>query len=415
MTQVVLQTPSIKQLHLLLLVALVLTSRPASANVAIARPDPAVLTAPGRKPTDQPASKQIDLHVVGERLTFECSEQADLPICDFRAAYRVKSRATRPQEVVGAFMGIYTSNVQVRVDGTPISHQLTTAEFARIDDAVQKQLDETSDHQTTSILDRRAESIRRDGFRLTIPPEEEVTLEAMGRVHPGRFIKPSYATDAVWTRHPLLGTTIKAPEYDLDYLVAPIRTWGSVGPIEVTMRYPASWKIRVSVDGPSEPPKLKTRTVGNTSTTIVTLDAVADVLRLHVSLPSRVLHNGGVMLGIGGTVDEPSGLRARLGYEVAAPSWLFHGVAVDTDFTDELVITPTFEAATSGILAIVPSLGFGLGVPIQIRPEVTAGIRLQLTLQWPFIGMVTSFDLYPGLDTERSEFFQATILAQVAL
>ncbi len=64
---------------------------------------------------------------------------------------------------------------------------------------------------------------------------------------------------------------------------------------------------------------------------------------------------------------------------------------------------------------IFPSLGFSVGVPVQVRPEVAAGIRLQLTLQWPVIGMGTSFDVYPGLDDEGSRSFQATMLAQGAL
>jgi hypothetical protein len=60
----------------------------------------------------------------------------------------------------------------------------------------------------------------------------------------------------------------------------------------------------------------------------------------------------------------------------------------------------------------IPSLGLGVGVPVRVLPEASTGIRLQLTVQWPLVGFVTSFDIYPGLDTSDPRMFQAGMFAQ---
>ncbi len=140
-----------------------------------------------------------------------------------------------------------------------------------------------------------------------------------------------------------------------------------------------------------------------------------DLLQLHITLPPRLIKNGGVLLGAGGRVNGSGGFRARLGYEVAALDWLLHGLSLETDFSDQLFLTPFTEAASSGLLGLIPSFGAGVGVPVRLLPQATAGIRLQLSIQWPVVGFVTLLDLFPGLDTGDDGFFQVTLLGQVGL
>ena len=404
-------------LPILVVVLLLLWATPTLANVAVIQVDPALVTAPVRQGPRGPPVRPVDLHVVGEDLSFDCVEVNEQPACDFRAVYRVKSRAQQRQLVVGAFLGIYTTKVTIQVSERDVSHVLTPDEIARIDDAVRIELERNGQQSLGYRLQHSAEALSRDGFKLIIEPEQELRIRVEGHVRPGkRFVPPHISSGAVLSRHPLLGTSMAAREYDLSYLVAPIRTWGSVGLIRVTMRHPASWEVELNVDGLNGKQDDRTRTERETNIVELTLNDSADLLHLHVTLPSPVFRNGGVLLGVGGKVGNSRGLRARLGYEVAAPGWLFHGITLDTDFSDDLVVTPTWEAATSGApIAFIPSVALGLGAPVQIRPELTAGVRIQLTLQWLLIGLVASFDIYPGLDTSRPEFFQPAILAQVAL
>lgn len=113
-------------------------------------------------------------------------------------------------------------------------------------------------------------------------------------------------------------------------------------------------------------------------------------------------------------MDDSGGFRMRLGYEVAYPSYVLYSLNVDTDFQDEVVVAPVVELASDSVMFIIPSVGLGLGVPVRVWPEVDVGLRGQLTLQWPLLGVVTSLDVYPGMDTEAPGMFQATLLGQIA-
>ena len=136
------------------------------------------------------------------------------------------------------------------------------------------------------------------------------------------------------------------------------------------------------------------------------------------AFPKRTRPGGGrairVITRIGGTVDDSSHLRARLGYEFAAPKWLIYGLTLDSDFTTDLVVSGMIEAATPFVL-MLPSLSGGVGVPVRVLPEAEVGIRIQLGVQYPVAGFVTSFDIYPGLDADDPNMFEVTLLFQVGL
>lgn len=80
---------------------------------------------------------------------------------------------------------------------------------------------------------------------------------------------------------------------------------------------------------------------------------------------------------------------------------------LDTDFRRRWVVTPLAEAASPAIL-FIPSLGAGIGLPIQLGREPRAGVRLQLDLHLYPLGFVTSVDLFPD-DTQVTLLFQVGI------
>ena len=134
----------------------------------------------------------------------------------------------------------------------------------------------------------------------------------------------------------------------------------------------------------------------------------------HVDGPVPIYH-GGPLVGVGARAGAPAEFRMRFGYEFAAPDWLIHGLAVDTDFEERVVLTPMIDAASPSVLFILPSVGLGLGVPIRIVPEATVGMRFQGTLQWPIVGFVTSIDVYPGSHVAAHDRVEATLLGRVSL
>ena len=66
-------------------------------------------------------------------------------------------------------------------------------------------------------------------------------------------------------------------------------------------------------------------------------------------------------------------------------------------------------------LILIPQFSLGLGLSVRLAPEVDVGIRLQATLAYGPLAMVTSVDLYPAYDTLAAEFVQASFLVQLSL
>jgi hypothetical protein len=68
--------------------------------------------------------------------------------------------------------------------------------------------------------------------------------------------------------------------------------------------------------------------------------------------------------------------------------------------------TKSREAATPDILVFIPSLGLGLGMPVQLRSgePTLVGARVQLTLSFPVLSFVVPIDWFPaGAGSERAQ------------
>jgi hypothetical protein len=101
---------------------------------------------------------------------------------------------------------------------------------------------------------------------------------------------------------------------------------------------------------------------------------------------------------------------------MAAPEWLVESITADTDFKRRLVLSPNIEAALPHITMIpfLPSLGVGVGLPIQIVPTATVGARVFGTVQLWAVGFVTAVDIFPGLSSEEGRY-QVSLMARASL
>lgn len=364
------------------------------------------------------------LVVTGERLVIDCREEAADGACSFAARYDVANPAAAAHEVVGAFYGIRTDDVAVHVDGRDVRTELSDALVAALDGAVAATLgrppgaplDEPPPPEPEDVRELLpgVAAIERTGFRFAVPPGGRVVLAATGRValergRPMRYVIPAWAA-----RHPLLGTGQYERSGQLDYLVAPIRSWAGAGPIEVEIRFPSDWDhgALLAEDDPARGWRLVDLDDGVALQRTLTADA-EDVLSVGFS-QEDVFHHGGPIFGVGGSVGRERGLALRLGWEVAAPGWLLWSVAVDTDAQDWLTLTPLVEAS-SPLVFILPQASLGLGAPVRLVPETEVGVRIQVGLALGPLGFAASFDLFPGHDPDADEFFQATLLAQFTL
>jgi hypothetical protein len=373
----------------------------ASANIAQSRANPASFGGPK-------LDGQSGLRVQGETLALDCQVEAGEPICRFTASYRFHNPTATRQVTAAAFYGVRASEIAIVQDGRAAGRTLSPREARRLDGALAEL--------------RASGEVTRTGMALSVEPGRTALVTVTGRMAPGRYFSPSYALAAPRSRHILLGgMPPRSNTFHLDYLISPIRSWGPAPEIALTLRHPAGWDLWLSCHrqsprgAPASCPAGQRAFDGATVVQRLTISGeTVDTLSLEIKLPPRIFWNGGVLAGIGGNLDDSGGLRARFGYEIAGPEWLLLSLSLDTNFRDDLVLAPMVEAATPSVL-ILPSLGLGLGMPVRLVEERRVGIRVQLTVHWPILGWVTSFDIYPGQGFSEPRRFQVSMLAQIGL
>ena len=384
-------------LRILAAVALLAPST-ALANMAALREEPAVLSGPSAL---GPAALVVDR----EELRIDCREEGDEPVCAFRAEYHVRNPSEEPVSVVAAFYGVSVVGTGVLVDGRPAQSLLLESEQRALDEAASSAAGSAGRGYLGPALDRL-------GFRLELAPLERRELVATGSFVPRPLFRPSYAIPAPDLRHPVLATRGDPSSHSIEYLLAPIRTWGEVRSLRVAVRHPSAWTVSLRAgEGAAWSES------GEGGMTVHTYDGGVELgptLHVGITRPGRPIRNGGPLVGLGAELVSPT-LRARVGYEIAGPDYLLYAVAVEGDFVDHLVVAPTLEIATPFIL-VIPSLGAAIGVPVLVDPGgAEVGVRLQATVSLPYVSVVVPVDMYPGRGTTHPEWIQVGIFGQVSM
>ncbi|MCP4677363.1 MAG: hypothetical protein GY854_17985 [Deltaproteobacteria bacterium] len=389
-----------------------------------------------------------NLVVEKEKLVFECSAHRGDISCDFEARYTIHNPTDQTESVLGAFYGIECSDVSITSGGKDIARALSFEEMNAIDEAVKavssepegklpailgrihhiETVIETAESRGKLSEEQKLEFLRsyRFGMTLTVAAGASRVVVAKGTIQAGkhwRYGLAAYDPVAVRGRHLLMATRHYLRSQDIIYQLSPIKTWAEVHDVEIEVRYLESLslvgtrflsngeKSRVSNIPSSNKGWTKSSKQNRTVATWKKTDEIGDYLLLSFEEEEPILYNGGIMLRIGGTFGDARGLRLGLGYEVAAPKWLFYSINVESDASSYLAVVPLVKACSPWVL-FIPSASIGLGVPMLIRfdEEFTAGIRLQTDLHWGPIGIVLPLDFYPALDS----WFQISLLGQIS-
>ncbi|MBI2391898.1 MAG: hypothetical protein HYV09_20070, partial [Deltaproteobacteria bacterium] len=396
-----------------LVAALLLPSR-AGANIAAAHEDAAHVTGPR-------FVAGTNVRVLDEALTIDCAEADGAPKCRFEAIYRVQNPEQTRQEVAAAFYGVHTSDVAIAVDGAAVPIETLTPEaIEALDDAAFRKESVTDPRELLSRLDRERLT-ERFPFRLSLEPAATRTLRVTGTIQPGlRFQPRGYVIPGYEARHLAFSTTTRARIYDLVYLLGPIRSWAGAPTVKVTIRFPASWgaaepfiahrtlagpevelsRWSLARDGAQA---VATRTLG---------EGAPGMLPFAFQLPAPTVRVGGLLFGIGGTTGDRRGLRLRLGGELSAPDWLLWSAAVETGAFRRVFFVPAIHAVTPWVI-MLPSVGLGVGAPVQLLPDLRAGVRLQGDLHMGPLGFFLAFDLYPAAGV-RTSITETTMLFQLS-
>lgn len=377
-----------------LVLALTLVPRLASANAAAPLPAPK-LSAVG-------VGDKTALAVDRASLRIDCESRRE---CALEVRYTIRNPTDAALGGTAAFYGMSTIDIKVSVDGQPANVTIDEAGATAFDASV---------HEVAS-LSGLGSSVPRQGFVVNVAPHASVQVVVTGTLVANiRRGYDGFAPPADSARHLVL--TPRAPQsarLQLDYLVAPIRTWGVVPKtMELTLVHPADWNP--FINGAEElrtitAPDGRTIREGRVPTTIDTL-----VIDAYLGETSSWLR-GGVFVGIGGNVDDATGTRVRAGGELAIKRHFLASLAFELESgspTSYLVI-PAIHAATPWIL-IIPSLGAGVGVPLRLSPSFEVGARFQLDAQLGPVGYFVAFDFYPGME-EGPRRFEVVMMAVLSI
>jgi len=391
-----------------------LVAVPGAANVAASTRTPAAFTL-------SPGTARTRSEVLGEKLSFDCSGAEREEACRFEARYRLRNGTSEAEVIDASFLSIRVREVGVELDGEPLpvaEGQVDPPEFALgTGDAAQAP---PSPEEALGRLVRT--SVQRFGFTLTLPPDRGGELVVRGVVRlERRFLPSGYEWPAVQARHVLLSPDARqATHWDIDYLLGPIRTWAGSPELHITVRIPSAWEVGSSPDAYArtlpEATGWQVRREGAHAVAERRLQAASAPEWLNIALTQRKPWwiPGGVQLGLGARLGDGSRFMARLGYQLAAPESFLHSLSVETDFREQLVLTPLTQYATPQIV-IIPSLGLGVGVPVQVLPEARPGLRLLVDLHFGPAGAALSWDHYPRLREGSDSFSRLALLLQVGL
>ncbi|WP_253896011.1 hypothetical protein [Corallococcus exercitus] len=369
-----------------------LAALPAAANVAASTRTPATLTLSS-------GTARTRSEVLSEKLDFDCAEAEQEAVCRFEARYRLRNGTSEAEVIDAAFLGVRTHEVRVRFDEEPLP---------------------VTEGQADSM--GPTSPVERFGFTLTLPPGREGELVVRGLMQlERRFLPSGYVWPAIQARHVLLSPgPPRAAHWDIDYLLGPIRTWAGNPTLQVTVRVPSSWEVGSSPDASARTLPVATgwqlRQEGEqvVAERSLTAESAPEWLNVTLTKPRPWWTQGGVQLGMGARLGDDARFMARLGYQLAAPESFLHSLSVETDFREQVVLTPLTQYATPQV-AIIPSFGLGLGIPVQVLPEARPGLRLLADLHFGPLGAVLSWDHHPALREGTDSFSRLILLFQVGL
>ncbi len=338
----------------------------AEANVAAPIRAPAVQGAPG------PVSS-TPLEVESARVDLDCgSARADVA-CGVVATYVLHNPTGHAVALTAAFAGVRTEVTAATIDGRDARTALGAGAAARFDDA-------------PGDVEPWVGERTLQGVAVRVNAGARATLVVRGVMRPWRTVHHEYGWRPAQVRHPSLAVGRGDRVFELTYLLHPITTWAAWPTVEVRLRHGEGWSLN-GTPGPGD--------------VVEHVDPAArGTVGLWLRDPGPALLPGGPALALGVDVDGGTRWRGRLAYEAHGPAWVVYGLQADVvgeaavDIAEAALVA---ELASPGIFGVIPTLGLGAGPAVRVWPEAALGVRAQLTVHWPWVGLVANWDAQPAL------------------
>ncbi|UJR86332.1 hypothetical protein [Sandaracinus amylolyticus] len=201
---------------------------------------------------------------------------------------------------------------------------------------------------------------------------------------------PLESLDPLYARHPLLAQPWVKVRRGFVWVRPDDLRFASIGPTEVRVRVPEGWHPGADLRSSDEAHLLTYRSPRENAPRRIGLE-------LTRGSRGDFFRHGGPFLAFGGTID--AGFRGRVGYEIGLDEFVLVSVALDTDFEEQVIITPQVELASWGMV-LIPSVSLGLGVPVRVTSTEdhpsTVGLRIESSATFYAVAFVASLDVWPS-------------------
>jgi hypothetical protein len=271
---------------------------------------------------------------------------------------------------------------------------------------------EPTDRASRATISSRRATTRIDTTTVELEPGQ-TRLCTHATLAPPPFEGLRFWEPAPLVRHPALSRALGyracvfdpgGCRFDIDYLSARPTERADGHTLEVRVGAPEGW----DVDQRALPPGPASDTVTHSGAPSPEDARIATTLRTG----GARFAPGGPFMGVGPRFYDGAIVgAARVGWEVFAPDWIAYGFSFDADASRRLATAFTTELTAPSLLGVFPSFGVGLGLPIELAPDLAAGARMQLSAHFPYLGVIATFDVYPG----RPDPITRTLYLQVSL
>ncbi len=400
-------------LALTLALALALTPRLAQANA------PAPYSRPAGAARGVVVERPSPLAVEREELDIDCTGGGTPlnPTCTFVATYHLFNPTNAEEELLGAFYALGSGDddarVEAKLDGQSVRAEATPEQLARMDDIVRRD----PEVRALTVYGKR---LLRTPFSIRVAPSARAKLVFSGELAPLVSERRErgmhgYTLPAIVARHLAFSATSRerwtSSVDELIYVASPLATWAGDPEIHVTIRtLRANDFVPQSLDGAWTESSEAGARVSRATFRASTKQNVA----FRVTHRPSPLYNGGPLVGIGPRLGREE-LRLRAGYEIGIGSSLIAGLAAESNLQEYVTVVPTVELASPNVIAIIPSLAIGAGMPVQARKSEPArvGGRVMLTISWPVLSVLFPIDIYPEPGASTSHV-QGSFMTQLS-
>lgn len=341
-----------------------------------------------------------------EKLHIDCTRGET---CSFVATYDIENPEASTLEVLGQFFAYGPTGVDVALDGQDVHAEIAAGETAAL---LQRA-------RAVSVgAGARPETLGAvQGFRFRLEGKRRAVLTFKGELRSVHRsiddLNQGYVIAGPAQRHPFVFNTERGMRRRFAYALGPIRTWGGKPRVDVEIVAPADRDLEADSAWSQF---ARSDRSGNTRRIRATIEAdQASDLAFEVNEPRRDSILAGPVLGIGGRLDTKE-FRLRAGVELTGPAkWAIYSLNFDSNLKDYLVASAVIEASTPAMFFVLPALAVGAGLPVRFEKGVSTrvGVRGQLAMTLPFIGLVFPIDYYPAT-SPRGDHFDLSLLGRVS-